>query len=109
MLTLLANCLLDVFGGIAAAALAATAGWQAFKLLKVPELGPWAILILVVAVPGALRSAFVQMTILFLGIAAIALIGEGRAWRRRQRRDRIIKDLEAGRRPAHRYGLHRYS
>jgi len=109
MLALIGNCLLDVFGGIAVAALAATATWHGFKLIRLPELGPLALLVVIVAIPGAVRSPFLQMTILFLGIAAIALLGEGRAWRRRQRRDRIIRDLEAGRRPAHRFDLHRAS
>jgi chromate transport protein ChrA len=109
MLNVVGNCLLDVFGGIAAAAIVATAGWHAFKLVRRPELGPWAVLIAVVALPGAVRSPFVQMMILFLAISALVLTGEGRAWRRRRHSDRILKMLKAETRPAPRSGLHPFS
>lgn len=109
MLHVLGNCLLEVFGGVAAAAIAATAGWHAFKLINAPELGPWVILIAVVALPGAMRSPFVQMAILFLAITALAVTGEGRAWRKRRRSDRILSKLKAGARPIHRPGLHHLS
>jgi chromate transport protein ChrA len=109
MLSVVGNCLIDVFGGIAAAAIVATAGWHAFKLVRIPELGPWAALIAVVALPGAMRSSFVQMMILFLAIAALVLTGEGRAWRRRRRSDRILKMLKAEAKPTQRPGLHPFS
>jgi hypothetical protein len=95
MLTLIGNCLLDVFGGIAVAALAATAAWHGFKLIRLPELGPWIVLAALIAIPGAARHSFVQMVILFLAIGAVALLGEGRAWRERDRLRRLIRRLGA--------------
>ena len=95
MLALIGKCLLDVFGGIAVAALVATAAWQAFKLIRLPELGPWTALVALLAIPGAARQSFVQMVILFLAIGAVALLGEGRAWRERDRLRRLIRRISA--------------
>lgn len=106
MLSVIGNCLLDVFGGIAVAALVAMAGWHAFKLVRLPELGPWAALVTIVALPGAMRSSFVQTLVLFLAIAALVLTGEGRAWRRRDQSNRILKKLKAEAGPTQRPGLH---
>lgn len=100
MLALIGNCLLDVFGGIAVAAFAATAAWHGFKLIRLPEIGPWVVLVALIAMPGAARHSFVQMVMLFLGIGAAALLGEGRAWRERDRLRRLIRRL--GSRPGKR-------
>ncbi|WP_454884316.1 hypothetical protein [Sphingomonas oryzagri] len=100
MLGLVGSCFLDVFGGAASAALVACIGWELFKLVRVPELGPWTLLIIASLVPGALHNSLVQMTIFFLAMAAIALTGEGRRWRQRDRMSRIVRGLANGR-----YGL----
>jgi hypothetical protein len=93
MLALIGNCLLDVFGGIAVAALLATMAWHGFKWIRLPELGPWVALGTLLAIPGAARHSLVQMVILFLAIGAVALLGEGRAWRERDRLRRLIRRL----------------
>jgi len=97
MLALIGNCLLDVIGGIVAAALAATVSWHAFKLIRLPEFGPWIVLVALFAIPGAARRSFVQMVILFLAIDAIALLGEGKAWRERDRVRRMLQRISTGR------------
>lgn len=110
MLDVIGHCLLDVFGGLGAAALVAAAGWNLLKLIRLPEIGPFLALAALAAIPGALRSPFVQMTLLFLGIAALALLGEGRAWRRKRRMHDIVGKLATGTyAPAHRIDplLHR--
>src|ERR1700743_1486981 len=97
MLSLIGNCLLDVVAGIAAAALAATVAWHVFKLVRLPELGPWIVLAALFAIPGAARRSFVQMVILFLAIDVIALLGEGKTWRERDRVRRILRRISTRR------------
>ncbi|WP_454884857.1 hypothetical protein [Sphingomonas oryzagri] len=99
MLAVLVNCLLQVFGGMAVAALAAWASWHVFKLLRLPELGPWLVLASLFVIPGAARRPFVQMVILFLIIGALALLPVGRAWRKRDRVRRYLRKLAVDKPP----------
>jgi len=93
MLVVLTNCLLQVFGGMTAAALTAWAAWHLFKWVRLPEFGPWLVLASLFIIPGAARRPFVQMVILFLGIGALALLPVGRAWRDQDRLRRMLKQL----------------
>jgi hypothetical protein len=93
MLVILGNCLAQVFGGMAVAALLAWSSWQVFKLLRRPGLGPWIVMLTLLAVPGAARRPFVQMMILFLAIGVIALAPAGRAWREQDRLRRMLQKL----------------
>lgn len=94
----------DVVGGMAAAAISAMIGWNTFKLIRVPEVGPWVILIAAAILPGAMRNPLLQIAILFLAIVALVLTGEGGAWRRRRDSNRILQQLKAGAGPVHRAG-----
>jgi hypothetical protein len=93
MLDILGNCLAQVFGGMAVAALLAWSSWQVFKLLRRPDLGPWIAVVSLFTIPDAARRPFVQMVILFLAIAALALIPVGRAWREQDRLRRMLRTL----------------
>jgi hypothetical protein len=93
MLDILGNCLAQVFGGMAVAALLAWSSWQVFKLLRRPALGPWIAMLSLLAIPGAARRPLVQMVILFLAIAALTLIPVGRAWREQDRLRRMLRRL----------------
>ena len=90
MLGILAKCLLDVFGGMALAGGAAWAGWMAFQRLRYPEVGPWAVALAIIFIPGAMRHSLLQMTLIFLCPVSICLIPSGRAWRRRERLRRLL-------------------
>lgn len=93
MLDILGNCLAQVFGGMAVAALTAWSSWQILKLFRQPDLGPWIAMLTLFAVPDAARRPFVQMVILFLAIGAIALMPVGQAWREQDRLRRILRRL----------------
>jgi hypothetical protein len=90
MLAIFAQCLLDVFGGIALAAGAAWFGWTAFKPLHWPEAGPWIVVLTLILIPGAMSQSLLQTTLLFLVCIAACLIPAGRIWRKQQRLRRLF-------------------
>jgi hypothetical protein len=83
MLALLLNGVIEVIGGLIVAALATFGVWNLFKLVRRPELGPWLLIALLLAIPETRRDHFVQTVLLFMAFAAVALIGEGSDWRAR--------------------------
>lgn len=89
MIGLITNCLLGVFGGMVAAVLAGLVAWNLCKLLRMPELGPWAVLALLLFIPGAAEHTLGQMMMLFLGIIGLALLSEGPVWRARNPVERL--------------------
>ena len=88
MLSIAFEAIAAVLGGLLAAAALTWLGWTALKIVRHPEWGPPAALILLVTVfGGALRSSeFLRMVVLFSVIAAIFAWFEGRAWRSRHMR-----------------------
>lgn len=85
MLGIAFEAIVAVLGGLAAALVLTWLGWTTFKLVRHPEWGPPAVLILLVIVLGnALRSSdFLRMVVLFGAIAGILVWAEGGAWRAR--------------------------
>jgi len=77
-----------VLGSLIAAAALTWLGWTAFKIVRHPEWGPPAALILLVtAFGGALRSSeFLRMVVLFSVIAGALVWSEGGEWRLRHAR-----------------------
>lgn len=95
MLGIAFEAIMAVVGGLAAALALTWLGWTVFKIVRHPEWGPPAMLILLVAVlGGALRSSeFLRMVVLFAVIASMLAWAEGSAWRSRH----VSKGRDAGR------------
>ncbi|WP_019833615.1 hypothetical protein [Sphingomonas sp. PR090111-T3T-6A] len=91
MLTLLLNGVIEVIGGLIVAALVTLGVWNLFKLVRWPELGPWLLIGLLLAIPETRRDHFVQTVLLFMAFAAVVLIGEGHEWRERNRVHRPVR------------------
>ena len=87
MLGIAFEAIVAVLGGLAAALVLTWLGWTAFKIVRHPEWGPPAMLVVLVAVSGgALRSSdFLRMAVLFSAIAGILVWAEGGAWRSRHK------------------------
>ena len=107
MIGLILKCLIGVFGGMAGAVLAGLLAWNLFKLIRLPELGPWAVLVLLIVIPGAAQHGVIQMMLLFLGIIGLALLSEGPVWRERNPAAHMSGPGAGGpRRPKRWPGLH---
>jgi hypothetical protein len=107
MLDVLADCFIDVGGGLAAAIVATALAWTLFKIVDHPEWGcPVLVLTIVAAARGMPQNHFLQMMTFFLAIASLIIWHEGAEWRRRQRespfdvRSQRLVERRAGR--AHR-------
>jgi len=87
MLGIAFEAITAVLGGLAAALVLTWLGWPAFKVVRHPEWGPPAMLVLLVAVSGgALRSSdFLRMVVLFSAIAGMLVWAEGGDWRERHK------------------------
>lgn len=85
MLRMLFECVGLIAASLVAAVLLCWLAWTAFKLIRHPEWGPPAVLVLIVFAFGdSIRtSEFLRMLLLFTALAAALLWAEGRAWRMR--------------------------
>jgi hypothetical protein len=94
MLDIAFEAITAVLGGLAAALVLTWLGWTAFKVVRHPEWGPPAMLVLLVAVSGgALRSSdFLRMVVLFSAIAGMLVWAEGGDWRERHKIKRTKRE-----------------
>lgn len=84
LLHIFGEAIIEVVGGLMAAALLAVLGWTLFKRLHHPELGMPVLLGLFALLAGKSldRSSFLQMILIYGGVTAFLLWPAGRAWRR---------------------------
>lgn len=88
ILSIAFEAIAGVLGGLVVAAALTWLGWTAFKVVRHPEWGPPAVIILLVTIlGGALRSnEFMRTVLLFSVIAGIIVWFEGSGWRSRHPR-----------------------